>query len=153
MRNRIGLIALVLWAVTLAAIALVFVRGQTAPGSDGRTALLLQNSERDFVLAEMRALLLAVRDITAALAEGNAPAVAKAARAVGMAEAHDRAPALLAKLPLEFKRQAMALHGGFDALAAAAEAGEAAPALTARLIEQLDRCGACHQGFRIDAVP
>ncbi|MDO8608273.1 MAG: hypothetical protein Q7R40_17195 [Phaeospirillum sp.] len=150
MKQRLGLIAVALWLVTAVAMAVVFVRGNTAPGSDGRTALLLQESERNFVLAEMRSLLVANRTITAALAAGDAAQVAKAARAVGMAEAHDRAPSLLAKLPLDFKRLAMAMHGGFDGLAAEAEAGAPMPALTARLLEQLDRCIACHEGFRID---
>ncbi len=153
MRNRLGLIALALWLATAAVVAFVFIHGHTAPGSDGRTALLLQTGERDFVLAEMRSLLTADRAITAALAAGDAAQVATAARAVGMAEAHDRAPALLAKLPLDFKRLAMALHGGFDDLAAAAEAGEPMLALNARLIEQLDRCIACHESFRIDVAP
>lgn len=153
MKSRLGMIALALWVATAAAVGFLFVHGRTAPGSDGRTAVLLQNGERDFVLTEMRSLLTAVRTIIVALAAGDTAKVAQAARAVGMAEAHDRAPALLAKLPLDFKKLAMNLHGGFDALAAAAEAGEPMPALHGRLVEQLDRCITCHESFRIDVAP
>lgn len=150
MKNRLALIAMALWLVSAAAIAVVFVRGHTAPGSDGRIAVLLQSGERDYVLTEMRSLLAAIRDITAGLAENDAAKVAKAASAVGMAGAHDVAPGLMIKLPLAFKQLAMPLHDEFDAMAAAAQAGEPMPALTARLIKQLDRCDACHKSFRID---
>ena len=153
MKKYAGLAAIVLWLMTAVAIGIVFVRGRTAPGSDGRTAVLLHPAERDYVLSEMRSLLGAVREITAGLAESDLKRIRKAASAVGMAGAHDAAPTLLAKLPLGFKQMAMPLHAGFDDLAAAAERGEPTAALAGRLIEQLDRCSACHESFRIDAEP
>lgn len=149
--NRLALAAIALWVVTALAVAVVFVRGTTTAGPDGRTAILLQAGERDFVLDEMRMLLVAVRDISDGVARHDQTAVAKAARSVGMAAAHDAAPALMAKLPLEFKRLAMPLHQGFDDLAAAADRGDSPAALSARLNEQLDRCVACHAAFRLEA--
>jgi hypothetical protein len=71
---------------------------------------------------------------------------------MGMGEAHDKAPDLLLKLPLDFKRLAMGLHGGFDEMADAAARGESAMDLNRRLIAQLDRCTTCHAGFRIDVA-
>jgi hypothetical protein len=120
------------------------------PGADGRTVILLQRGERDFVLEEMRQLLVAVRGINQGLAKDEKEHIARSARSIGMAAAHGAAPTLLAKLPLEFKSLAMPLHRGFDDLAAAAERGEAASSLHDRLIEQMDRCIACHAGFRLD---
>ncbi|WP_096703483.1 hypothetical protein [Magnetospirillum sp. 15-1] len=152
MRNRLGLIALVLWLVTAVGLGVLFVHGRTEKAPDGRTAILMSAAERDFVFTEMRGLLVAVRDITAALAEGDTVKVAAAAKAMGMGEAHDRAPALLAKLPLDFKRLAMTLHGGFDEMAEAAAKGETPAQLNTRLIAQLDRCTVCHAGFRIDVA-
>ncbi|MBI3445464.1 MAG: hypothetical protein HY055_08885 [Magnetospirillum sp.] len=153
MSNRIGIAALVLWLATIAGLGFVFVHGSTAPAPDGRKAVLMSAAERDFVLAEMRGLLVVVRDITAALAENDGAKAGRAAGLMGVEGSHDRAPALLAKLPLDFKRQAMELHGGFDDFAAAAARGEDVPNLHRRLIGQLDRCTACHAGFRIDATP
>ena len=40
------------------------IQGSVAPSSDGRTALLLEEGERDLVLAEMRAFLDSVQKIT-----------------------------------------------------------------------------------------
>ncbi|CAA7611342.1 conserved hypothetical protein [Candidatus Terasakiella magnetica] len=141
-----------LWVVTVAAAGYVFVRGHTIPATDGRTTVLLQPGERDFVLSEMRLLLGVVKDITGGLAEGSNAKVAAAARSVGMAATHDAPSSLLAKLPLDFKRMAMPLHGGFDDLAAAAERGETPAALAGRLGEQLGRCNQCHSAYRFDQV-
>ncbi|BAE52334.1 hypothetical protein [Paramagnetospirillum magneticum] len=150
MKNRLGLIALILWLGSAAALGVLFVHGRTARAPDGRTAVLMSGAEREMVFSEMRGLLVAVRDITAALAEGDTARVGRIATSMGMGEAHDKAPDLLLKLPLDFKRLAMGLHGGFDQMAEAAAKGESPAQLNRRLIEQLDRCTACHAGFRID---
>jgi hypothetical protein len=152
MRNRLGMIALGLWLVSAMALGVVFIRGSTVQAPDGRTAVLMSGAEREFVMAEMRGLMVAVRDITAALAEGDTAKVAGLAKAMGMGEAHDKAPTLLAKLPLDFKRQAMGLHGAFDEMAEAGAKGESPAQLNGRLIAQLDRCTVCHAGFRIDVA-
>ena len=153
MNNKIAWTAIALWLGTITAAGILFVRGNTAPSPDGRTAVLMSSSERDFVMVEMRSLLAAIRNIAEGIAHDDRIEVAKAARSVGMAASHDAAPVLLAKLPLGFKQMAMPLHDGFDDLAAAADRGDAFPALTGRMIAQLDRCTACHDSFRIDVAP
>jgi hypothetical protein len=152
MTNRLGLIALILWLVSASGLGVLFVHGRTEPAPDGRTAILMSVAEREMVFSEMRGLLVAVRDITASLAEGDTARVERTARAMGMGEAHDKAPDLLLKLPLDFKRLAMGLHSGFDRMADAAAGGESPAQLSRRLIEQLDRCTTCHAGFRIDVA-
>ena len=150
MKSWIGWTAIALWGLTAAVGGVFLVRGNTAPSMDGRIAIMLQTGERDFVMDEMRSLLVAVRDIADGLNRNDPADIAKAARSVGMAAAHDAAPALLLKLPLDFKRIAMPLHAGFDDLAVAAEGGEPSAALAQRLVAQLDRCIGCHAAFRID---
>ncbi len=150
MKNPVAWAAIALWILTISAGGVLFVRGNTAAAPDGRTAIQLPAGDRDFVLDEMRSLLAATRDIADAANRNDAAGVAKAARSVGMAAAHDAAPALLIKLPLGFKQLAMPMHAGFDALAAAADRGEPASALAGRLVEQMDRCIGCHAAFRID---
>lgn len=153
MYKRLFFAAAALWLLTLAAAGMLFVRGQTVPGSDGRTAIRLTVAERDFVLAEMRSMLGAVQGTAEAVAAGDAAAAAKAAGAGGIAFEHDVPVSLMAKLPLEFKQQGMAMHAGFDEIAAAASRGETAQALTARLAAQLNLCLGCHQSFRFDPLP
>lgn len=150
MKNKLTLVAIALWVMTAVIGGLLFIRGSTKAGPDGRTAILLQAGERDFILEEMRTLLVAVRDIAEGLAQDDRAKVTKAARSVGMAAARDTAPMLMAKLPLDFKRLGLPLHQGFDDLADAVERGESSSALSLRLVGQLDRCVACHASFRLE---
>ena len=153
MYKRLFLVAITLWLLTVGGAALLFLQGTTTAGSDGRTAIRLATDERDFVLAEMRAMLTAIQGVTEGLAAGDAAAVARAAATGGIASEHGVPPALMGKLPLSFKEQGMAMHAGFDEIAAAAGRHEAMPALTDHLATQLTRCIACHQTYRFDPTP
>ena len=152
MKNRLALAALVLWGVTVAGAGFMFVRGRTAPASDGRTAVLLAPADRDFVLAEMRNLLEATQNIAAALAEDDRAKLAAAARLGGRGSVKGVPADLLVRLPVDFKQAGMAMHGGLDMIAEAADRGESMKQLNARLADQLNLCVGCHQTYRIDAV-
>ncbi len=152
MGYRLAAAALVLWIVTVAGAGFMFVHGRTAPAADGRTIVLLAPADRDFVLAEMRNLLDVTQNITAALAEGDRAKIATAARSGGLGTVKGVPVALMARLPMDFKQAGMAMHRGFDEIAEAADRGESAKKLNARLGDQLDLCVGCHQTYRIDAV-
>ena len=153
MKNKLALIAIGLWAVSIAVLGTMFVRGSTAPASDGRIAVMLRGPERDLVLTEMRGMLMAVRAISEGLAENRLADIIQAARDGGSSAMGGVPMSLMAKLPLEFKGMGMAMHKGFDELAAAAERGEATDKLLVRLTGQLNQCVGCHQGYRIDMTP
>lgn len=149
------LVAIGLWVVTAAALGWLFVRGTTAAGTDGRTAILLAPAERDLILSEMRGLLQAVDGIVNGLTEADQATrkdrVAKAARSAGMAMAADNSPVLMAKLPLPFKQMGMSVHRDFDEMAARAEQG-GEPAEVLRALSSItNRCTVCHAMFRLAA--
>lgn len=150
MSRKIAFAAIALWIVTIAVLAVVFIRGNGHMGSDGRTVIRLHPAERDFVLAEMRGMLIAVKDISAALAMVDDDAAAKAARAAGGDSVGGVPVSLMTKLPVEFKHAGMTMHAGFDDFAAAASRGESQRELTAKLSNLLGNCVACHQTYRID---
>lgn len=139
-----------LWLVTVAAAVVLFVRGQTAPSTDTRRAILLAPAERDLVLAEMRGMLNAVQGVVQGVRARDTKQVAAAARASGMAAAVDVNPALMAKLPLDFKDLGLSVHKGFDELAAAADKGASGDELLERLGKQLAACTGCHASYRLD---
>lgn len=124
---------------------------RAAAGSgDGRRIIALSAQERDFVLAEMRTFLESVRDIVAAVADGQPARAADAAKRSGMTTMHNAPASLRAKLPPEFKALGMDTHKRFDALALEAS-GLAEPApMMRQLTDVLDNCTACHAGFAID---
>ena len=146
---KLAFAAFLLWAVTVAAAAFFYINGVTRTGLDGRREIILTDSERQKIQSDMRSLLQTIADITAALARPDAPAVARLASTAGVQAASLESPALLAKLPLDFKTAGMSLHSGFDQLAAAARGGASQARLTNMLSEQLQACVTCHSVYRL----
>jgi len=142
-----------LWLATVIVAAVFFIRGQTTPSADGRRAIALAPAERDLVLGEMRAMLGSVQGVVQGVQAHDAKQVAAAARASGMSAAVDLSPALMAKLPLEFKTLGLSVHRGFDELAQTAEQGAGSDKLLEALGKQLAACVGCHAGYRLEAAP
>jgi mono/diheme cytochrome c family protein len=145
-------LAIVLWLATIAVAVFFFVRGQTRVAPDGRTAILLAPEERDLVLTEMRAMLVTVQGMVDGVKAENVKQVVQAARASGMAAAADVNPALMAKLPLEFKQLGLGLHKRFDEIAAEADSNASREHILESLSAQLSACVACHASYRIETV-
>jgi len=150
MHRLCWILTLVFAASTALLVYLFVVRGTTVPASDGRQAILLAPGERDLVLAEMRAFLQAVQAVGQGIVDGDPGAVARAARAVGMATQQEVPPSLVGKLPLAFKRLGFDTHTRFDELALNTEQfGDVEQALPG-LVELMQNCVACHATYRID---
>ena len=147
--NKIAISALVLWILTLAVFAWFFIQGNTTTGTDGRTAIILQVSERDLVLSEMRGLLSATREILEGINQNDMQRIIKASSAAGMVVAVDASPALMAKLPLELKTLGMSVHQDMDAIAKAAENKTPSPEILKMLTATLSKCITCHSTWQL----
>ena len=147
--DKFARFALLLWVITIAVFAWFFIRGNTTAGTDGRTAVILQPGERDFVMKEMRGLLAATQGMMEGASRGDIVRIAKAARGAGMAGTAEVNPTLLTKLPIEFKRLGMSLHGDMDEIAKAAESGKPVPELLQMTSDALVKCVACHSVWQI----
>ena len=149
---RLGMVAVVLWVVTLVAAGWFFVNGLTIKGTDGRREILLAPNERDLILGEMRQLLKAVHGVVTGLAGQDQPAdrqqMEQAARAAGMGMAADVNPAIMVKLPLSFKQMGMSIHKDMDALADAIAQKETPQQILQRLSSMTARCTTCHDMYR-----
>jgi len=140
--------SLALWMSTIAVAGYLFVKGQTVPGQDARTAIALREAERDQILAEMRHLLKSVHGVLQGVSAQDLSGAGKSARAAGMAMAADVNLALMAKLPLTFKAMGMSVHRDFDGLADGIQSGERSEQVLKRLAELTSRCTACHDLYR-----
>jgi len=147
----LSLLAIALWLVTAGVFITKFVGGDTKLAQDGRTAVVLTESQRDFVLMEMRQLLGAVNGVIGGLAKGDSDAVEQAARAQGLAAPRSAPAELMMKLPLGFKRTGMSVHKGMDALADAAASGASSTEIMGMLHGQLSTCVGCHETYRLTA--
>lgn len=155
MRNQLAIFALMLWLVTLAILAVVFVRGNRAPqiANDARIVVELKPAEREFILTEMRELLRAVHEIHVALMTGEKNTAIKAARRVGMTN-HDTVvenaqPGLMLKIPLAMKRLGHDTHRNFDAIADLLEKNASSTELHRELVNLTSKCVSCHSGYRL----
>ncbi|CAH1904132.1 conserved hypothetical protein [Candidatus Nitrotoga sp. HW29] len=147
--NKLASIALVLWILTITVFAWFFIRGNTTTGTDGRTAVVLQVSERDLILSEMRGLLSATQGILEGVNQGDMQRVIQASSAAGMVVASDASPALMTKLPLELKSLGMSVHRDMDAIAKAAENKAPASEILKMLSNTLTKCVACHSTWQL----
>ena len=149
MKTRwIAFTAIALWAITIASVIVMIIRGQTVPSTDGRTAVQLAPTERDLVLADMRIMLRSVQGVVLGLARGEAGKAAAAARSSGVAMGETR-PLMAVKFPMAFRQMSVSVHQGFDRLAADAEAGVPPAKLYEALGTLVGTCLACHEAYRL----
>lgn len=148
----LSVVAIAVWLVTIIVAVFFFVHGRTQVAPDGRIAVLLASGERNLVLTEMRGMLEAVQVIVDGVRAADMKRVAQAARTSGVAAAADINPALMTKLPLEFKQLGLSVHERFDEIATAADSGASREQLLASLSTQLSACVACHARYRLDPV-
>ena len=148
--NRIYLVIIAVLVLVIAAMVYKFlIAGSTEKGEDGRVAVLLEPGERAFMLHEMRDFVAGLQQVSDGLARDDMDAVAKAARAVGTAKAHDVPVAMLGKLPIEFKKLALSTHREFDTIAADAEGVRTPKHTLQQLSDVLQKCVACHSTYQI----
>ena len=112
----------------------------------------MSGAERDLVLAEMRAFLLSVQQVTRGVAENDMGRVSEYARKVGRAAQADVPASLMAKLPLGFKNIGLNTHQAFDKLALDAEAFGDGQQVLSSLNALMNNCVACHATYRIDVA-
>ena len=124
-------------------------QGDTEPMSDGRIAIQLNSSERDLVLAEMRAFVATLQSIAQGIARKDMAQAAGAARTAGMAAQGGVPISLAAKLPMEFKKLGLDTHQKFDQLALDAEQMEDGSHTLTQLSELMQNCVGCHATYRI----
>ena len=144
-------IVFALWVITIGVFGYFFVTGSTQKSTDNRTAVLLSPLESDLILGEMRTMLSATSGVLNALGEGDMKKASAAATSAGMAMAVDTTPALMARLPLEFKSLGMSVHGDFDQLAADIDTGLTQQQVVQRLGATTTKCVACHATYRLRA--
>ncbi|NOR61457.1 MAG: hypothetical protein GQ535_03045 [Rhodobacteraceae bacterium] len=151
--KKLSLILNIVFIAVIAVGAYKFIiAGSTEVADDGRTAILLEAGERDFVLGEMRLFLETVQGVVAAVAENDMAKVAELSTAVGMASTGGETAALIGKLPLDFKTLGLATHALFDDLATEATDIGDPTVVTASLGVLMENCTSCHAGYRFDVA-
>ena len=149
--NKICLtITVILLSIIVAGFYKFILQGSTTESTDGRTAILLNDSERNLVLAEMRGFLTSVQQINQGISENNMDLVAEHAQKSGKAAQAGMPGTLVGKLPLQFKKLGGDTHAKFDQLAMDADdLGDRNHTLE-QLSTLMQNCVTCHAAYRID---
>jgi len=146
-------LSVVILAVLLLGTVYKFmIEGSTRTSTDNRLAIQLTAGEKDLVLAEMRAFLASVQQITHGVSSKDMPLIATSARTVGLAAQQGVPGSLMGKLPLSFKQLGRNTHEQFDLLALDAEQLEDAEHSLSQLGALMQNCVACHAAYRLEAV-
>ena len=104
MNKKCLTITVILFSIIAAGFYKFILQGSAVESTDGRTTILLNDSERNLVLMEMRAFLTSVQQINQGLSESNMELVAEHARKSGKAAQTGMPGTLVGKLPLQFKK-------------------------------------------------
>jgi len=147
----LAITSLVLWVVTVSVVGFYFVKGTTSMSPDGRVAVHLSGPEKNYVLAEMRALVSGVNRIFVALGQEDLEKVAKISSSLGMIMATDDQPELLLKLPVQLKTWGLGLHKEFDTLATEIRGGLTQKQTLVRLGDMTAACVSCHATYKLVA--
>ena len=126
------------------------LQGSTTQSTDERTTILLNATERNLVLAEMRSFLTSVQQISKGISENDMKLVAQFARKSGKSAQAEVPGTLMGKLPLPFKRLGGDTHKKFDQLAMDAEDLEDGAHALEQLSTLLQNCVNCHTAYRIN---
>jgi hypothetical protein len=126
------------------------LQGSTMQSKDERITILLEDNERNLVLAEMRAFLSSIQQINQGLSNNDMKLVAESARRSGKAAQGAVPGTLVGKLPIEFKKLGGDTHAKFDQLAMDAEDLEDNSHTLEQLSVLMQNCVSCHAAYRID---
>jgi len=146
------ILVVVLLVSTGTLVGKFIIVGETQHATDGRTAILLEPSERNLILTEMRGFLASVQGVLSAASKEDMKTVVEAARHSGMPPPGQVPNTLVGKLPLSFKTLGFDTHKRFDQLALdAGQLGDREHTLE-QLGELMNNCIACHARYRLEAV-
>lgn len=139
---------MILWVITISYVGYKFKYGDTEK-VDNRVEITLSIAEKDAVLEEMRLLLAGLQGIISGLSNSDFKKVEVSARKNGMVMAQDVNPALILKLPVEFKSVGMGVHKAFDDLADNID-GKGSKDILRELDLIMGSCVACHATYKLE---
>ena len=136
--------------VNVVLIRKMFVGNTQVIPNDTRVSIIVSQSNKDFVMHEMRIFVEALHQIHVGIEQNDPALIAKVARASGGSVAGHAPAGLLASIPAEFKTIGFDTHGKFDQIAESAEKNFDPKVTRGQVTELLSNCVACHKMYRMD---
>ena len=152
MIKKILFISLLVISIGVNAVLIrkMFVGNTQVIPNDTRVSIIVSQSNKDFVMHEMRIFVEALHQIHVGIEQNDPALIAKVARASGGSVAGHAPAGLLASVPAEFKTIGFDTHGKFDQIAESAEKNFDPKVTRGQVTELLSNCVACHKMYRMD---
>ena len=150
MNTKCLITTIILSSIIAAGFYKFVLQGSTIQSTDERITILLDDNERNLVLAEMRGFLFSIQQINQGLSANNMKLVTESARRSGKAAQGGVPGTLVGKLPIEFKKLGGDTPARFDQLAMDAEDLEDRDHTLEQLSILMQNCVSCHAAYRID---
>lgn len=148
--RSLSFLAIGLWVVTLAAFAMIMMRGNVVPSAGSRIAIELSAEHRQVVHQGMTNFFAVLTDLNQALSEGDLASVAPIAKRAGGDALAEIPTSLMTQLPAGFKQAGFTVHGQFDELAQRASAGQISTTEVQQVMTAIMKnCAACHGQYKI----
>ena len=150
MIKKILFISLLVISIGVNAVLIrkMFVGNTQVIPNDTRVSIIVSQSNKDFVMHEMRSFVEALHQIHVGIEQNDPALIAKVASASGGSVAGHAPAGLLASIPAEFNT-----HGKFDQIAESAEKNFDPKVTRGQVTELLGNCVACHKMYRMDVDP
>jgi cytochrome c553 len=148
-------VAIGLWLATVLYNGYFFIFGTTTKkAADKRITIVLSSGDREFVLNEMRSMLIGLRNIVSGLSTDNMKEVSKALSSMGMKTAPHESRTLHKSLPIGFKLMGRSLHKKMDALSLQISLKKISKKqFLTELSNALGTCVSCHATSKIATKP
>lgn len=153
MMNKSAIIIAILIAIIAAGGYKFIIKGNIVVNhSDDRIAIGVKNSERNFILAEMRALLSKVQGLVSLLANNDMDGFIQLTKQLKDESSGETQQALIGKMPIAFKQMSFKIHGDFKQLYDDAVAKNDKDHSLKQVSELMLNCVACHSTYRLVAT-
>lgn len=150
--KKIAIPSLTINILLIIFIIFSFIFGVTTSSDDTRVKIDLSETEKAFLLQEMRLLLESLNGIHRGIAAQDRDLAASEAEKAGMKmvlELSASEKTLMLKLPLAMKKLGIETHKQFDKIAEELRKGENWEKINFSIFELTERCVACHSSYRI----
>lgn len=127
-----------------------FISGNTVKNpTDSRVAIQVSESNRDFVMLEMRTFLEGIQNIHYGIVTDDYQKIIKNAEQSGMSVEQHVPGELLRSLPLDFKKLGFDTHERFDKIAQLAKEQKSKELMNQELSGLINNCTSCHKAYKI----
>ncbi len=149
MKKGILILAIASVLLNIALVYMFILKGATIESNDIRINIAMTESNREFVMDEMRVFLESIKDINEGILNNDPEQVIKASEISGGSVIDHAPPGLLKTLPVGFKQLGFSTHDLFDEIAKNAKENFNPKQTQRQLNSLLYNCTVCHQSFKI----